>query len=263
MTLGIIGGTGSQPLARIGRDWRPATNSAKTPYGPASAIPEVASTDSGEILLLPRHGNPPEFAPHLINYRANMWLMKELGADAIVATYAVGAIAPNIPNADLLIPHQVIDYTWGRQHTYVEPSEIRHVDFTEPFDVDIRTRLISAGDGCGLSGRLHRTGVYGCVQGPRLETAAEIDRMERDGCTVVGMTAMPETALARELGVPYAGVCLVVNVAAGRGDGPITGTEIDTALKSAVLDLERLLCAFLSLGVTELPACPHQPTGDG
>ena len=94
---------------------------------------------------------------------------------------------------------------------------------------------------------LHRSGVYGCVQGPRLETAAEIDRMERDGCTVVGMTAMPETGLARESDIPYAGVCLVVNAAAGRGDGPITGAEIDAALKRAVIDLERLLAAFLSL----------------
>ncbi|MDE0223963.1 MAG: S-methyl-5'-thioinosine phosphorylase [Gammaproteobacteria bacterium] len=250
--LGIVGGTGSQPLERIGRDWRPATDSARTPYGPASAIPEVASTESGEILLLPRHGRPPGFAPHLVNYRANMWLMKELGAGAVVATYAVGAIAPNIRNADLLIPHQVIDYTWGRQHTYVEPGEIRHVDFTEPFDARIRSALISAGEGCDLTGRLHRSGVYGCVQGPRLESAAEIDRMERDGCAVVGMTAMPETALARELDIPYAGVCLVVNAAAGRGDGPITGVEIDAALKRAVLDLELLLGTFLSLDLEDL-----------
>ena len=247
MKLGVIGGTGTQPLVRIGHGWRPATDSARTPYGAASAIPEIASTDSAEILLLHRHGKPPGFAPHLVNYRANMWLMKELGADAVVATYAVGAIAPNVRNADLLVPHQVIDYTWGRQHTYVEPGEIRHVDFTEPFDTDIRTRLISAGDGCDLTGQLHRHGVYGCVQGPRLETAAEIDRMERDGCTVVGMTAMPEAVLARELGIPYAGVCLVVNAAAGRGDGPITGAEIDAALKRAVVDVERLLVTFLPL----------------
>ena len=254
MTLGIIGGTGSRPLAHLGQDWRRATDSASTPYGPASAIPEAALTDSGEILLLPRHGRPPEFAPHLVNYRANMWLMKELGADAVIATYAVGAIAPNIRNADVLIPHQVIDYTWGREHTYVEPGEIRHVDFTEPFDTGIRSALISAGEGCDLTGRLHRRGVYGCVQGPRLETAAEIDRMERDGCTVVGMTAMPETALAKELDIPYAGVCLVVNAAAGRGDGPITGTEIDAALTRAVVDLERLLGMFLSSGIDDPPA---------
>ncbi|MCY3820991.1 MAG: S-methyl-5'-thioinosine phosphorylase [Gammaproteobacteria bacterium] len=257
MTLGIIGGTGSQPLARIGQDWRPATDSASTPYGPASAVPEVASTDAGEILLLPRHGKPPGFAPHIVNYRANIWLMKELGADAVVATYAVGAIAPNIRNADLLVPHQVIDYTWGRRHTYVEPGEIRHVDFTEPFDGRIRSGLISAGEGCDLTGRLHRSGIYGCVQGPRLETAAEIDRMERDGCTVVGMTAMPETALAKELGIPYAGVCLVVNAAAGRGDGPITGAEIEAALKSAVVDLGSLLDTFLSSAVKALPDSPR------
>lgn len=244
MKLGIIGGTGMQRLAGVGRNRRPATDSLRTPYGVVSAIPEVASTVVGDVLLLPRHGKPPGLAPHLINYRANVWLMKELGADVIIATYAVGAIAPKLRNADLLIPHQIIDYTWGRQHTYVESGEIRHVDFTEPFDAGIRDALLSAANRCDLSGALHRSGVYGCVQGPRLETAAEIDRMERDGCTVVGMTAMPETALARELDIPYAGVCLVVNAAAGRGAGPITGVEIDTALKQAAADLERLLGAF-------------------
>ena len=253
MKLGIIGGTGSQPLAHIGRGRRAAADSAKTPYGLASAIPEVSSTGSGEVLLLPRHGSPPEFAPHLVNYRANMWLMKKLGADAIVATYAVGAIAPNVRDADLLIPHQVIDYTWGRKHTYVEPGEIRHVDFTEPFDGGIRSGLISAGERCDLTGVLHPSGVYGCVQGPRLETAAEIDRMERDGCTVVGMTAMPEAALARELGIPYAGVCLVVNPAAGRGDGPITGPQFDTAVKQAAANLERLLQHLLASAVKGFP----------
>ena len=254
MKLAVIGGTGSRPPASIGARWRPATDSAATPYGDASAIPEVASTDSGEVLVLPRHGKPPALAPHLINYRANIWLINELGADAIVATYAVGAIATHLHDADLLIPHQIIDYTWGRQHTYVEPGEIRHVDITAPFDDRIRAGLISAGQGCDLAGGLHRSGIYGCVQGPRLETAAEIDRMERDGCTVVGMTAMPETALARELDIPYAGICLVVNAAAGRGDGPITGVQIDAALKRATADLERLLGTFLS-GVKDRPDC--------
>ena len=246
MKLAIIGGTGSQRLAGVGLGWQPAADSADTPYGAASVIPEVASTASGEVFLCPRHGKPPGIAPHLINYRANIWLMKELGVDAIIATYAVGAIASNLRDADLLIPHQIIDYAWGRSHTYVEVGEIRHIDFTRPFDDHIRRRLIKAADECGLAGRLHRRGVYGCVQGPRLETAAEIDRMERDGCTVVGMTAMPETALARELGIPYAGICLVVNAAAGRGEGPITGAGIEAALKRAGADLERLLGGFLA-----------------
>ena len=246
MKLAIIGGTGSQTLMRVGQRWHPAIDSAETPYGTASAIPEVAETESAEILLLSRHGKPAGLAPHLINYRANIWLMKQLGADAVVATYAVGAIAPNLGDADILIPHQIIDYTWGRRHTFVEPGEIRHVDFTEPFDAGIRDLLLSAADRCDLSAAPHRSGLYGCVQGPRLETAAEIDRMERDGCTVVGMTAMPEAALARELDLPYAGICLVVNAAAGRGDGPITGLEIDAALKQGTVDLERLLGALLA-----------------
>ena len=253
MKLAIIGGTGSQRLAGAGLRWQPATDSADTPYGVASAIPEVASTASGEVFLLPRHGKPPQIAPHLINYRANMWLLKKLGVDAVVATYAVGAIAPGLRDADLLIPHQIIDYTWGRQHTYVEVGEIRHIDFTRPFDDRVRLGLISAAEGCGLSDALHRRGVYGCVQGPRLESAAEIDRMERDGCTVVGMTAMPETALASELGIPYAGVCLVVNAAAGRGEGPITGAQIESALQRAAADLQRLLPALLANEADDLP----------
>ena len=252
MKLAIIGGTGSQRLAGAGLRWQPAADSADTPYGAASAIPEIASTVSGEVLFLPRHGEPASIAPHLINYRANMWLIKELGVDAAVATYAVGGIAPNFRDADLLIPHQIIDYTWGRRHTYVEVGEIRHIDFTRPFDDRVRLALISAADGCGLAGELHRRGIYGCVQGPRLETAAEIDRMERDGCTVVGMTAMPEAALAREMDIPYAGICLVVNAAAGRGEGPITGAQIEVALNRGAADLERLLGAFLAMGANDL-----------
>ena len=253
MKLAIIGGTGSQRLTGFGLRWQPAADSADTPYGAASAIPEIASTDSGSVLFLPRHGEPAGIAPHLINYRANMWLIKELGVDAVVATYAVGAITANLHDADLLIPHQIIDYTWGRKHTYVEVGKIRHIDFTRPFDHRVRHALISAADGCGLEGGLHRRGVYGCVQGPRLETAAEIDRMERDGCTVVGMTAMPEAALARELGIPYSGVCLVVNAAAGRGEGPITGAQIESALQRAAADLQRWLQALLA---NEATTCP-------
>ena len=247
MKLAVIGGTGCQRLTGIGTRWRPAADSADTPYGAASAIPQVSPTDSGEVFLLARHGNPPAKAPHLINYRANIWLLKDLGVDAVVATYAVGAIAPHLHNADLVVPHQIIDYTWGRRHTYVETGEIRHVEFSEPFDGGIRAGLISAADQCDLGSTLHERAVYGCVQGPRLETAAEIDRMQRDGCTVVGMTAMPETALARELGIPYAGLCLVVNAAAGRGEGPITEAEIEVALGQAIADVERLLVAFLPL----------------
>ena len=252
LKLATVGGTGSQRLADVGLDWRPATDSADTPYGAASAIPEIATTATGQVLLLARHGKPPRITPHLINYRANMWLLKELGVEAVVATYAVGAIAPNLRDADLLIPHQIIDYTWGRRHTYVEAGEIRHVDFTRPFDERVRRALISVANGCGRAQRLHREGVYGCAQGPRLETAAEIDRMERDGCAVVGMTAMPETALAKELGIPYAGVCLVVNAAAGRGEGPITSAQIDAALQRGAADLEDLLMAFVSTQMRDL-----------
>ena len=117
MKLGIMGGTESRRLTGVGQRWRPAVDSPETPYGTASAIPDIGSTASGEVVLLPRHGKPARVAPHLINYRANMWLMRELGVDAVVATYAVGGIASELRDADLLVPHQIIDYTWGRDST--------------------------------------------------------------------------------------------------------------------------------------------------
>ena len=141
----------------------------------------------------------------------------------VVATYTVGSIEAELGPGDLVLPHQVIDYTWGRKHTFDESGD-RHVDFTEPFDAGFCRAAADAAERIGL--HIGVGGVYGCTQGPRLETAAEIDRLDRDGCTLVGMTAMPEAALARELGLPMLGICIVVNPAAGRGPDP---TRIDLA----------------------------------
>ena len=243
--VGIIGGTGLAGLA--GLDTRPGGDTAatETPYGPASAAPERGSLGGVEVVFLHRHGNPRSILPHRVNYRANLWLLQSLGVDAVVAAYTVGGLASEYRDADLVVPHQLVDYTHGRDDTFVGPGEIRHVDFTEPFDPALRTALVAAGERSELRGRLHCGGVYGCTQGPRLETAAEVDRLDRDGCTVVGMTAMPEAVLARELGLPYAGVCLVVNPAAGRGEGPITNSGIRAAVERGAADLSRLLQAFL------------------
>ena len=240
--LGIVGGTGLSALAGIETE---AVTPTETPYGPPSAPPRRGRRGGVEILFLHRHGKPRTILPHRVNYRANLWLLQALGVDAVIAAYTVGGLAPEQRNADLVVPHQLIDYTHGRADTFVPSGEIRHVDFTEPFDGTLRAGLIAAGEACALGGRLHAGGVYGCTQGPRLETAAEVDRLERDGCTVVGMTAMPEAVLARELGLPYAGVCLVVNAAAGRGDGPITSAGIQAAVARGGADLSRLLTAFV------------------
>ena len=240
MTTAVIGGTG---LAELHRDSEPAAATTQTPYGPASALPRRVPR-FGNALFLNRHGDGHTLLPHEINYRANAWLLREAGADAVVAVFAVGGIARSLKNGDFVLPAQIIDYTWGREHTFSSGADLRHADFTEPFTASQRHRLAEAAAQVGVA--LREGGVYGCTQGPRLETAAEIDRMERDGCTVVGMTAMPEASLARELGLPYAGLCLIVNPAAGRGAEVIEVDDMRAVVRTAQPRLLRVLAAFLN-----------------
>lgn len=243
MKVAIIGGTGLRGLG--GAAWQVAPNTdGTTPYGPATAKPEVAAFGAVEALFLDRHG-AARIPPHRINYRANLWLLRELGAECVVAVYAVGAIDNACGTGHIVVPHQLIDYTWGREHTFVEAAgPARHVDFGDPYDAPLRDRLIRAAASCIEAERLHRQGVYAAVQGPRLETSAEVDRLERDGCTVVGMTGMPEAGLARELELPFAGLCVAVNPAAGRGDGSISEADIEAAAKRGAADIEDVLQAF-------------------
>lgn len=238
MQLAIIGGTGLAAVA----DAAPAAPSRRTPYGEASALPQRCPA-LGDALFVNRHGEGHALLPHEINYPANLWLLRELGAEAVVAVLTVGGIAPGLASGDLLLPRQIVDYTWGRQHTFSTAASPVHVDFTTPFDADLRARLAAAAEAAQLA-LAEDAGVYGCTQGPRLETAAEIDRMERDGCTVVGMTAMPEAALARELGLAYAGICLVVNPAAGRGAGELTLAAMRGVVAAASPQVLRLLAAL-------------------
>ena len=174
----------------------------ETPYGPVPGPVKAGVRGGRRLIGLSRHGDPHRLAPHAVNYRANLWLLRELGAEQVLATYTVGAIDAALRPGDVVLPRQIIDYTWGRPHTYDDAGE-QHVDFTQPFDTDLAGECVAAAERLGLP--LVRGGVYGCTQGPRLETAAEIDRMERDGCTLVGMTAMPEAALARGIGFAAAG----------------------------------------------------------
>ncbi len=239
VTLAVIGGTG---LEALGDDPEPVLDSAETPYGPASAIPTrfVAFPNA---VFLNRHGDGHVILPHEINYRANIWLLNELGVGAIVAVFAVGGIAPSLKDGTLAVPTQIVDYTWGREHTFSTRENLYHADFSEPFDAGLRGRLIDAAQRSAVA--LVDHGVYGATQGPRFETVAEIDRMERDGCTVVGMTAMPEAGLARELEIPYAGLCMVVNPAAGRGPAVLTVDDMYAAVAEAQPRLLRLLTEFL------------------
>lgn len=220
-TIAIIAGSAAGAL-EIETDARSLT---KTPYGvPSSALMRVMLGGQSVLYLL-RHGEQGAIPPHLVNYRANMWALRELGVQIVIATNSVGVIdATAFVPGEIAIPDQLIDYTWGRPQTFEtdDGERVRHVEFTEPFDAELRGRLatLAAEIGCSAG-----NGVYGVTQGPRLETAAEIARMARDGCSMVGMTAMPEAGLARELGLRYAICAVGVNYAAGRdpGSGDIHG----------------------------------------
>ena len=240
--LAIIGGTGLNQLTDA---WRPIDR-IETPYGPA-ATPVLETTLGGRsVLFLARHGRPHRVPPHRINYRANIWLLKQLGATAVIASNAVGGIAEGLEAGDIVVPDQIIDYTWGREHTYMDESRLNHVDFTGPYDAQLRRALVAAG-GSHVS---RDAGVYGCTQGPRLESAAEIERMARDGCDVVGMTGMPEAGLARELDLPYASICLVVNRAAGRSPVPLSEVEMVAVAARTIARVVDVLRATAALWPT-------------
>lgn len=239
----IIGGTGLTQLPgfRLRETLR-----LDTPYGMPSA--DILSGDYAgrEVLFLARHGHPHRIPPHQVNYRANLWALKEAGAQAILAVNAVGGIHSAMGAGHLCVPHQIVDYTYGRAHTFYEGDieHVTHIDFSFPYDEALRQRLIA---GLAAEGFLFSShGVYGCTQGPRLETAAEIVRMERDGCDIVGMTGMPEAALARELALPYACLALVVNAAAGKAVGVITMSDIEAALAEGIVKIRAVLARTLA-----------------
>ncbi|MFC0708369.1 S-methyl-5'-thioinosine phosphorylase [Azorhizophilus paspali] len=223
----IIGGTGLTQLEglRIHQSL-----SLETPFGTPSADILRGDYAGREVLFLARHGHPHCIPPHRVNYRANLWALRQAGATAILAVNAVGGIHAAMGTGHFCVPHQIVDYTFGRAHTYFEDDldTVTHVDFSHPYDQTLRQRLMAAlaAEGCAFSGH----GVYGCTQGPRLETAAEVVRLERDGCDIVGMTGMPEAVLARELELPYACLALVVNPAAGKSTALITMDDIERAI---------------------------------
>ena len=228
--LAIIGGSG---LAKLGNLTGTRRREVRTPYGEPSAALTLGEIAGREVLFLARHGDGHTIAPHEVNYRANIWSLRDAGAKEIVSVATVGGIAPHAGPGALLVPHQIVDYSWGRASTYFQGPgvPVKHIDFTEPYSRPLRERLLAAAAGCGEAA--HDGGVYAVTQGPRLETAAEIERLARDGCDVVGMTAMPEAALARELELPYAAIAVVANHAAGRGD---SRTAVSLEAISAVLD---------------------------
>ena len=219
----VIGGTGFDRLEDLQVIDR---RTVETPYGKPSDELVTGRLHDREFLFLPRHGASHTIPPHRINYRANIHALKSAGAERIIAFSAVGGIGAAMRPGDVVIPDQIIDYTWGREHTFHDGTGdfLDHVDFTHPYSPALRAQIIRAAKRAGVE--VHTSGTYAATQGPRLESAAEIDRLERDGGDVVGMTGMPEAGLAREAGIDYAAIAIVVNPAAGRGDGPITMDQI-------------------------------------
>ena len=213
--LAIIGGTGLTELENLRVNKRVIV---RTPYGEPSQPLIFGEICGGEVIFLARHGTGHTIPPHEVNYRANIYALHLQGVTEIAAVATVGGIHPDLSSGVIALPNQIIDYTNGRQNTYHDGinNPVKHIDFTEPYCPNLRAKIEQAA--LSIGEKVVNTGVYAATQGPRLETAAEINRLERDGATMVGMTGMPEAALARELGISYAALCPVANYAAGRGD---------------------------------------------
>jgi 5'-methylthioinosine phosphorylase len=211
--LAIIGGTGLTQLANLEIMQRQVM---RTPYGEPSGALTIGTIKQHEVAFLARHGYGHTIPPHKVNYRANLWALRDAGVKRVISVSSVGGISDELVPGVVVVPDQIIDYTHGRDATYFDRSErpVVHIDFTFPYTPAMRQRILHAAKLAGIP--CIDGGVYAANQGPRLETAAEINRMERDGAAMVGMTGMPEAVLARELGLEYATIAVVVNDAAGR-----------------------------------------------
>lgn len=238
----VIGGTGMTEIEGLEVIHREVVH---TPYGEPSGPVTHGMIEGKRIVFLARHGYTHTIPPHRINYRANLWALKSLGVEKIVAIAAVGGIAPEMAPTRLAIPDQIIDYTYGRAHTFFEDglTHVTHVDFSWPYCQDMRIALLAAAECANLD--VVPRGTYAATQGPRLESAAEIARLERDGCDVVGMTAMPEASLARELGLCYASCAVVANWAAGKDSKEISMDEIRQNLVTGMANARALLRALI------------------
>lgn len=244
--LAIIGGTGLTKLANLEIYHRQVI---RTPYGDPSGPLTFGKLSNHDVIFLARHGYGHTIAPHEVNYRANLWALADQGVKRVVSVASVGGIAPELTPGAIAVPNQIIDYTYGRKATFFEGRDkpVTHMDFTHPYCEAIRARVLRAAELAGepcLPG-----GVYAATQGPRLETAAEVNRLERDGATMIGMTGMPECALAKELGICYAALTVVANYAAGRGasrDG-ISYREVEAGLASSMERVRRILAEVVRI----------------
>ncbi len=237
-SLAIIGGTGLTQLKCLEIERKEVL---LTPYGEPSAPITYGKLAGKEVAFLPRHGNGHTIPPHQVNYRANIWAIHKLGIERVIAIAAVGGITEQMSPKRIVFPNQIIDYTYGREQTYFDghTKDVTHVDFTHPYCEELRQALLKGAQAASLDAVDGAT--YGATQGPRLETAAEIARLERDGCDIVGMTGMPEAALARELSLCYSTCAVVANWAAGKGADEISMDELEMSLKDGMDKVRTLL----------------------
>ena len=241
--LALIGGTGLYRFPGLEQVERHALD---TPYGAPSDSIVVGQVGRHRVAFLARHGESHTIPPHRVNYRANIWALHHLGVRRVVGVNAVGGIRTDMGPRAIAVPDQIIDYTHERLTSYcdVAGAEVRHIDFSEPYTARLRTALVAAAGRAAVA--VVDGGCYGATQGPRLETRAEIARMRKDGCDLVGMTGMPEAALARELELDYACLALVANWAAGCGDAvEISLPEIFANLEAATAKVPAIIGALL------------------
>jgi 5'-methylthioadenosine phosphorylase len=238
--LAIIGGTGLTQLSNLAITHRQVM---RTPYGEPSGALTFGIINQHEVMFIARHGYGHTIPPHLVNYRANMWALQDQGAKRVVSVASVGGIRPDLLPGMIVVPDQLLDYTHGRANTFFDGREkpVTHIDFTHPYCLSMRGKILEAAR--QANEKFVDGGVYAASQGPRLETAAEINRFERDGADMVGMTGMPEAALAKELGLSYAAIALVVNHAAGRGDSrdAVQLDAISTVAQPALAKVRKVL----------------------
>lgn len=239
--VAVIGGSGVYALDAL-REC--GAIELSTPFGPVHSL-ACGYVGTTRVAFVARHGLDHKLPPHQINYRANIHALSQLGVEKVIALNAVGGIHPDMKPGTVVVPDQLIDYTYGRPHTFADTlsEAVNHIDFTYPFSEPLRMQLLRSLQDSSLA--WWDGGVYGCTQGPRLETAAEISRLERDGCDLVGMTAMPEAALARELGMEYATLCTVVNRAAGKSMEPITMEAVLALLRQSSRILQDVVASCI------------------
>ena len=236
--LAIIGGTGLTALEGLEVTRQ---QNIETPFGEPSSPLLFGEMAGQEIVFLPRHGGQHTIPPHRINYRANIWALKSLNIENIIAVAAVGGIRADCYAERIVIPDQIIDYTWGRPSTFFAEDlpEVTHIDFTYPYAPSVREKIIEACDHLSINACTEAT--YATTQGPRLESKAEIDKLERDGCDIVGMTGMPEASLAQELELKYAAITVVANLAAGRSQEVLSMEMIQQCLKSGMQQVKNII----------------------